>query len=168
MITISKKQVKAMLKILNSETTKTRPALQDIRLINGSLYFTDGYIMAKINLETEPEAKDGKEIAIHNYDLERWYKLAKNKDVINELDFVSSELADASDTHYAYPDVEALTRTFYETYEGDKPIRISAELLKLAQDVIGSDMLEIKRCSENSYYVIGRNKDIECFVMGCK
>lgn len=104
----TKKQIKGIINIINSEPCKTRPALQTMRICrDGYAYITNGYVALRWRFETEVVPKDDKqkEFVIPVENLIRWYKLANAKDELNELTIL--ELEDKENST-EYPDLAKL------------------------------------------------------------
>lgn len=160
MITLNKKQVKGILDILKCEDSITRPALQTIRIKrDGYMYMTDGYMAIRAKLETEPVPSDDsqEELVITLENLERWYKLAKPKDVLNEI-----TICDLQDTEDGtqFPDMAALYKQFL-----DKPkvklesVMFDVDKLKTIMAVIGADYTKIEFYGDEKNYVINIKGD---------
>ena len=90
----TKKQIKGIINIINSEPCKTREALQTMRICrDGYAYITNGYVAIRWRFETEVVPKDDnqKEFVIPVENLIRWYKLAGSRDCLNELSILELE-----------------------------------------------------------------------------
>lgn len=121
----TKKQIKGIINIINSEPCKTRPALQTMRICrDGFAYITNGYLAIRWRFEVEPVPKDEnqKEFVIPVENLIRWYKLANSKDKLNELTIL--ELED-KDNNSVYPDI---AKIFKEKIKDPKNNNIKLDL----------------------------------------
>lgn len=160
MITLNKKQVKGILDILKSEYNATRPALQTIRIKrDGYMYMTDGYAAIRAKLETEPVPTDDdqEEFVITLENLERWYKLAKPKDELNEI-----TICDLQDTYNdtLFPDMAAL----YKQYLDKPKVKLESAVfdvskLKTIMAVVGTDYTKIEFYGDESQYIINIKGD---------
>jgi len=160
MITLNKKQVKGILDILKSDYNIPRPALQTIRIKrDGYMYITDGYVAIRAKLETEPVPKDDnqEEFVITLGNLERWYKLAKPKDELNEI-----TICDLQDTENdtKFPDMA----TIYEQFLGKPKVKLESitfdvDKLKTAMAVFGTPYTKLECYGDEEYYVISIKGD---------
>lgn len=108
MIEFTKKNIKGIIDIINSEPCRTRPALQTMRVQrDGFAYITNGYLAIRWKFQTEPipRNENQKEFVIPVDNLIRWYKLANSKDKLNELTIL--ELQDEENTTI-YPDISLI------------------------------------------------------------
>ena len=82
---LTKKQVKALLSVMSSDTTRPYICCANINKVNDQLYLTvtDGYQLASIELSENVDDLD--EYYIKRQDLINWYKLAGSKDIFDEI-----------------------------------------------------------------------------------
>ena len=109
MIKLYKKQVKAIIDLLNSEPCKTRPALQTMRIKrDGYGYITNGYIVIRFKFELEPEPKDDKQeefiIPVEKFYI--WWKSAKTKDYLDEITLCNMH----EDNEFEYPKMDLIMK----------------------------------------------------------
>lgn len=160
MITLNKKQVKGILDILKSKDSITRPALQTIRIKrDGYMYMTDGYVAIRAKLDTEPVPSDDnqEEFIITLENLERWYKLAKPKDELNEITLCDLEDKE-NDTQF--PDMAKL----YNDYLGKPKVKMESvyfdvDRLKTIMTVIGTNYTKTEFYGDEKHYVINIKGD---------
>lgn len=94
-VELTRKQVKALLGITGKDDT--RPALTELWVAehgdNTYLVATDSYRMALLKLDMAPELDIehdvGQELAVPRQELEKWYKLAKGRDILIETDVIN-------------------------------------------------------------------------------
>ena len=109
MIKLYKKQVKAIIDLLNTEPCKTRPALQTMRIKrDGYGYITNGYIVIRFKFELEPEPKDDKqeEFVIPVEKFYTWWKSAKTKDYLDEIALCNMH----EDNEFEYPRMDLIMK----------------------------------------------------------
>lgn len=139
---MNKKQVGAFLKVMSKDDS--RPILCTAKVDRYKddlvLVATDGYVLAAMNIDDDAAELEGK--LIRRSAIERWYKLAKTKDVLTggELVRVSADdyAYDGSYEDGKYPDWQRVLTI--EPTAVDK-IGINANFLKTAQDLDGGDGL---------------------------
>lgn len=163
MITLNKKQVKALIDILNSESCKTRPALQTIRIKrDGYMYITNGYLAIRFKLESGivPREDSQEEFIIPVENLTKWYKMAERSDYLDELTICSLEDKD-NDTQF--PNIDYIYRNRLE-FKSDQYIKIDVKQLDTISKAMNQEILNIEHFSD-CIYITSANKDIDAILM---
>lgn len=166
MLTLNKKQVKGILKVITSEPCKPRPALMTMRIKrDGFAYITNGYIAIRWKLKIEPVPKidEQEEFIITAENLERWYKLANTKDKLDELSIL--ELQDVKNTT-VYPDLAQLFDTYCRMNPSSDPFCVNEELIKMFTDVAGGTDMRVQVTDECLHVNSLVEPSIDCIIMG--
>lgn len=166
MLTLNKKQVKGILKVITSEPCKTRPSLMTMRIKrDGFAYITNGYLAIRWKLEIEPVPKidEQEEFIITAENLERWYKLANTKDKLDELSIL--ELQDIENTT-VYPDIAQLFDKYCKMNPSSEPFFIDEELIKMFTDVAGDACMRLQTLSGCLHVNSLVDSSIDCIIMG--
>lgn len=166
MLTLNKKQVKGILKVITSEPCKTRPALMTMRIKrDGFAYITNGYIAIRWKLEVEPVPKidEQEEFIITAENLERWYKSANTKDKLDELSIL--ELQDV-ENNTVYPDMAYLFDKHCRMEPSSEPFFVDEELIKMFTDVAGNACMRVQVLSGCLHVNSLVELSIDCIIMG--
>ena len=166
MLTLNKKQVKGILKVITSEPCKTRPALMTMRIKrDGFAYITNGYIAIRWKLEIEPIPKsdEQEEFIITSENLERWYKLANTKDKLDELSIL--ELQDV-ENNTVYPDMATLFDKYCKMDSSSEPFFVDDELIKMFTDVAGDSCMRVQVLNGCLHVNSLVESSIDCIIMG--
>ena len=166
MLTLNKKQVKGILKVITSEPCKTRPALMTMRIKrDGFAYITNGYVAIRWKLELEPVPKfdEQEEFIITAENLEKWYKLANSKDKLDGLSIL--ELQDVENTTI-YPNMAQLFDKYCQMKPSSKPFFVDEELIRLFTDVAGDACIRVQALNGCLYVNSLVESSIDCIIMG--
>ena len=132
---MNKQQVKAIIKLLKSDSVIGRPSLQQVFEQGGHLWATDGYICFDI-CEAQEELK-GKRATLES--LIAWNAThTKSTDMVGDDIFTDNELSE--------PQMSVLVNTEYKPITD---IKIDINKLKLACDFIGCKSISLETSTKN-------------------
>lgn len=166
MLKLNKKQVKGILKVITSEPCKTRPALMTMRIKrDGFAYITNGFMAIRWKLEVEPVPRidEQEEFIITAENLERWYKLAKPKDYLDELTILALQDTE-NDT--VYPDIAQLFDKYCKMTPSSEPFFVDEELIRMFADVAGDACMRVQVLSGCLHVNSLVESSIDCIIMG--
>ena len=164
---INKKQVRAILKVLN-EKKRMRPTLSNIKVDvndeNIKLIFTDGHILVEMSISNNVSIVHNDDLFISYDDLNTWYKLATAKsNLVDDLDKLIKSNIDVR-----YPDVESAKEHFTN---GDQKtnVRINSKLLNTCCELFDNNPIDIELFD---MIMVLKNKvsniDINVWLLGMK
>ena len=140
MIKLSKRQVKGILDTLKQQR-QFRPALSTMRLRNGYLYLTDGYILIRMSIEDTHT-----DLEIPYNKLERWYKLAGTSDKLDEIMLIDPTLCN-SENEYQYPEIEKLYELKEDGAKKDELVFDTEKLDRISR-ILGTNQVKITRYTD--------------------
>lgn len=152
MIKLYKKQVKAIIDLLNSEPCKTRPALQTMRIKrDGYGYITNGYIVIRFKFELEPEPKDDnqKEFIVPVEKFYTWWKSAKTKDYLDEIALCNMH----EDNEFEYPKIDMIMKEKLGNNISVRETYIDSSYIDIFSKICGYPDVKIEFTSTHGLYL---------------